>query len=171
MSFASKLQVHRAAKPSVEQMPKTEDRAFPNHLRSRIAHHHSDLFAAIALITVHRTFGAGGLFFPKATAIQPEIHVTHQFVTVPAQIAGVFITAVNVQHGRDRFPFSGQSSISKLSNCGWHDGRCGCVHGFASLAFSIAWISSAPACAAMASLSPVGGQLPLRKPSLCNSKW
>ena len=101
MSFASKLQVHRAAKPSVEQMPKTEDRVFPNHLRSRIAHHHSDLFAAIALITMHRTFGAGRLLLAEMAAVQTQVHVVHQLLTLGAQIASVLIAAVDMQHGRD----------------------------------------------------------------------
>ena len=80
-------------------MPKTEDRVLPKHLRAGVAHHHSDLFAAIALITMHGTLGAGRLFFAKAASIKAKVHVTNQFLTLPAQIAGVLVAAVNVQHG------------------------------------------------------------------------
>ena len=124
---------------TIEQMPDAEQGMLPKHFRASTAHHRFDLFAAIPLVTVHRTLGTGRFFLAEATAIQTQVHVVHQPLTFLAQAATVLAVAVNMHHRRDGPPLARQSGIGKFRPpCGLGCRRC-CLHGFT---FSLAWKTS-----------------------------
>lgn len=81
----------------------------PKHSRPSIAHNCLHLFAAIPLVTMHRTIRAGGFFHTEATSVQPHAGVIEQSLTLWTQTAVVMIAAVDADHRFDGLPFARES--------------------------------------------------------------
>ena len=111
---------------------------FDYHLRSGMAHDRADLLAAIALVAMHRTLGAGGLLLAEAATVQPEVDVAHQRLALGAQIAAMLVATVNMQHGGNGLPFTSKPAIGEFAKEGGYAG-CGASCDF-SLRYFASWI-------------------------------
>jgi len=57
---------------------------FPEHTRAGVAHDNSGALTAIVLVAMHWAIGARGLFFAKATPLQPESGIIQKMTTIGA---------------------------------------------------------------------------------------
>lgn len=104
---------------AVQPVVQAHDRMFPHHARPGMAHYHAGLFAAVALVAMHRTVGARRLFRAETAALQPHAGVVQE---LPAFRAKTFrrmmvVAAIYPHHRRHRFPFSRQAHASQVVFC------------------------------------------------------
>ncbi len=94
-------------------MAEAEDRVIPKHTRAGETHHGFHLLAASALVTVNGAVGTSGFFCTKPTAFEPEAGVVAQLPAFGAKGGAVHVSAVEVEHRFDGFPFPGQPRAGK----------------------------------------------------------
>ena len=96
-------------------MAQAQQRMPPEHARTGITHHRSDLLAPGGLIAMHRTLDANGLRQPKPAALQPHGGIIQQTLALGAKrcAGAVMVPAITAHHGRNRLPFPGQTLAGK----------------------------------------------------------
>ena len=77
-------------------------------------------------------FRASRLFFAKAAMTQAQTDVLHQIPAIWTQAAAMLVTAINLDHRGNGFPFPGQPAILKAA--GRNRIMGGGVHTFTSFA-------------------------------------
>jgi hypothetical protein len=97
-------------------MAQAQDRMLPDYARAGVAHHHARLFPPLALITMHRTFGAIGFFLAEPAAFQAHVRIGQELFAPGAQATGVemMVAAVNPHHGRHGLAFARQTFASQV---------------------------------------------------------
>jgi hypothetical protein len=90
-------------------MAQAQNRVPPEHARTGITHHRSDVFAPSALIAMDWTFGTDGFLEPKPAALQPDGSIIQQPLALRAKRrpGGVMVVTVTTYHRRNRLPFPG----------------------------------------------------------------
>ena len=91
------------------------------HARPGKAHHGTDLLAALALVTVDRTFCAGWLLGAKAAALKSDFGVIVQVLAVRAKAVGrtVLLSTVTLDHQDQSSPLPVQPGIlERPRRCG-----------------------------------------------------
>jgi hypothetical protein len=96
---------------TVQPMAETQNRVPPEHAGTGMAHDHLHLLAPVALITMHRAVGAGGLAGPKPAILQPRGGIVQQSLTLRAKRGPgvVAVAAMAPDHRGHRFPFPRQA--------------------------------------------------------------
>lgn len=102
--------------PAVQPVAQAHQRMFPHHARTGVTHDAANLFAPIALIAMHRTFGAGRLFQTEMTSLQPHTRIVQKLFALRAKNGGrvMFIPAIDAHHGLHGLPFSRQAHPGKI---------------------------------------------------------
>jgi len=111
---------------AVQPVTQAHQRMFPHHARSGVTHHDTDLFAAVALVAMHRTICARRFFLAETAALQPHAGVIQKLPTLRAQTFSrmMMVTAINPHHRRHCFPFPRQTRVRQIVSCF----RCGLNH-------------------------------------------
>jgi len=90
-------------------MSETEERMFPQHARSSVAHDDPYLLAPAVLIAVHWAFGARGFIGAKLATVQSQARVIQQALAFFAQGIVVMIATIDANHRLDGLPFTGET--------------------------------------------------------------
>ncbi len=92
----------------VEQMAEGEKRSAQEQARTGIAHHFPHLLAALWLVTVNRTFGAGGLLVSVRALLKALERIVPEVRTRRTELAlrSVLVAAVQRDHRLDRLPLA-----------------------------------------------------------------
>ncbi len=107
-------------------MPQGQDGVFPHHARPGIAHHGFDLFAALRLVAMHRTIGAGRFAFAETAAFQTDARIIEQTLARRAELGIwriVMIAAIADDHRLNCFQLTPQSWTLKTGCLGACLGR------------------------------------------------
>ena len=105
-------------------MPEAHPGMLPQHTRTGIAHHSSDLLPAVALIAMHRALGAGWLLRTETTTVQTKVCVIKKALTLHTKLLltvasrPMVVSAIDPDHGTDGAAFA----IQPLA-CTVHTGR------------------------------------------------
>jgi hypothetical protein len=106
---------------AIQPMAQAQNRMLPQHARTGVTHHRSDLFAPNALIAMDRTFGTDGLLHSKSAALQPEGSIIQKLPALRAQSrAGmVMALAVTADHSGNGLAFPGKTLAGRASAAGF----------------------------------------------------
>jgi hypothetical protein len=98
-------------------MAQAQNRMLPQHARTGVTHHRSDLFALETLITMDWTLGAGGLVRPKPTALQPDGSIIQKLpaLRTKGRVGMVMAFAVIANHRCKRLPFPDKTRANKAT--------------------------------------------------------
>ena len=85
---------------AIKPMAQAQNRMLPQHARTSITHHRSDLFAPEALIAVDRALGTHGLLCPKPATLQPKDGIIQKLPALRAKgrVGMVMAFAVATDH-------------------------------------------------------------------------
>jgi len=102
-------------------MAQAHDGMFPQHARSGVTHHHLDLLASCALITMDRALGAGRFFRTKPAAFQSHPGVIQKLPAFRAQpgCRPMTIPAVDFDHRLHCLPFTVQPLAGESHGLGF----------------------------------------------------
>ena len=94
---------------------------FPEHARSGVTHHHLDLLASCALITMDRALGACRLFCAEPAAFQSHLGVIQKLPAFRAQpgCRPMTIPAVDFDHRLHCLPFTVQPLAGESNGLGF----------------------------------------------------
>jgi hypothetical protein len=97
-------------------MPQAQDGMPPQHLRAGINHDGAHLFAAFALVAMHRTLRAHRFLRAEMAALQPHLGVIQKLPARRAQTGRRLmpVATENLQHRRHRPPFTGEPHLRKI---------------------------------------------------------
>ena len=106
----------------IQPVAQAHDGMFPQHARTGVTHHDAGLFAAVALVTMHRAIGARRLFLAEPATLQPHFGVIQKLPAFGAQAGAaggppalpMMVAAINPRHRRHCFPFARQPPASQI---------------------------------------------------------
>jgi hypothetical protein len=92
-------------------MAKTKNRVLPQHARTGVTHHCSDLFAPNALIAMDRTLGTHGLVRTKPAALEADGSIIQKLPALRAKgrVNMVMAFAIAANHGGNCSAFAGKA--------------------------------------------------------------
>ena len=102
---------------TIQPMAQAQNRMLPQHARTGVTHHGSDLLAPDALIAMDRALGTDGLVRPKPAVLQPEGGIVQKLPALQAKgrVGIVMAFAVTADHGGNCFPFPGKTLAGRAS--------------------------------------------------------
>ena len=96
---------------TIKPMSQAQNRMLPQHARTGVTHHRSDLFAPDVLIAMDRTLGTDGLLRPKPAALEPDGSIIQKLPALRAKggVDMVMALAVTADHGGNCLAFPGKT--------------------------------------------------------------
>jgi hypothetical protein len=120
----SNIQPRRLAE-TIQPVPETQNRVPPEQARTGITHDRPHLLAPVALITMHRAVGAGGLAGSKPATVQPHGGIIQKALALRTKrgAGAMKVPAIAPDHRRQGFPFPRQAFAGREVGGQWQPGR------------------------------------------------
>ena len=111
MNGGQTLATSQLGPKAVQPMTQGEQRMPPHHTRPRVTHDHTDLSPPLALVTVHRTPGAGRLARSEPAPLQPPTGIIQESSALLAQRPALAMVTLAIvpDHRGHRPPFTIQA--------------------------------------------------------------